>query len=137
MPGFAAFEREHLEGVLALCEQEGWGTLPADPERAARALTAPGVVTTVALEGHAVVGFAQMLSDGQVAAYLALLVVADGYRHRGIGRGLVEDCFRRSGAIRVDVLADTESDEFYHRFRHRSLPGFRLYPLVAAPDTNP
>ncbi len=134
MAAFLAFERGHLGGVLALCEDQKWPTLPADPERAAGALTAPGVVTTVALDGGVVVGFAQMLSDREVTAYLALLVVANDHRGRGIGRGLVEECFRRSGALRVDLLADTESDAFYRRFSHRSLSGFRLYAADGPAD---
>ena len=28
------FEPVHLGGVLALCEAEGWPSLPADPDRA-------------------------------------------------------------------------------------------------------
>lgn len=58
-----AFSEEDLSGVLCLCEAEGWPSFPADPEQALRALTAPGVVTVVAVENHAVVGFAQMGSD--------------------------------------------------------------------------
>jgi hypothetical protein len=34
--------------VLRLCESEGWLSFPADPARAVRALTAPGVITVVA-----------------------------------------------------------------------------------------
>lgn len=44
--------------------------MPSDAERAVRALTAPGVVTVVAVAGEEVVGFAQVLTDGEIQAYL-------------------------------------------------------------------
>ena len=44
------FRREHLDGVIALCQEEGWPTFPEDPGRALRALTAPGVKCVVAIE---------------------------------------------------------------------------------------
>ena len=69
-----------LAGVLRLCERENWPTLPKDPARADRALTALGVTTVVAIDERNVVGFAQLLSDGEVQAYLALIAVDPAYR---------------------------------------------------------
>ena len=126
--GFVAFTEEHLSGVLRLCEAEGWPTLPADPARALRALTAPGVVTVVAIEDGEVVGFAQMLTDGEIQAYLCDVAVATPVRGRGVGKKLVEEAFARSGAQRVDLLAVDESEDFYRSFRHRKMPGYRIYP---------
>lgn len=125
------FDDAHLGGVLALCRAEGWPSLPADPSRALRALRAPGVTSYVGLVDDRVVGFAQLLSDGEIQAYLALLLVADGERGTGLGRRLVRTCLERAGGVRVDLLADTASIGFYERFRHRSLPGYRIYPLEA------
>lgn len=122
------FTDEHLPGVLHLCEQEGWPSFPADPARAARALTAPGVVTVVAMENEEVCGFAQMLTDGEIQAYLCDVAVAVSARGRGVGRALVEAAFRRSGAQRVDLLSLDESEGFYRSFVHRTLPGYRIYP---------
>ena len=124
------FDEEHLPSVLRLCEGEGWPSFPADPARALRALTAPGVVSVVAVEGGEVVGFAQMLTDGAIQAYLCDLLVALAARGAGVGRALVAAAFARSGAKRVDTLALDESEGFYRAFRHRPLPGFRIYPLA-------
>jgi ribosomal protein S18 acetylase RimI-like enzyme len=124
----AAYAEEHLSGVIRLCEEEGWPMLPADPQRAGRALSAPGVVSVVAVEGGEVVGFAQVLTDGEIQAHLALLVVAKGTRRRGIGRALVEEAFGRSGAQRLDLFSETESEGFYRSFRHHVFPGYRIYP---------
>jgi len=125
---YVAFSESHLPGVIALCEAEGWPSFPADPARALRALTAPGVVAVVALDDGEVVGFAQMLTDGQIQAYLCDLAVATEARRAGVGRRLVEEAFARSGAQRVDLLALDESEEFYGSFDHRTMPGYRIYP---------
>ncbi|HLI01933.1 MAG TPA: GNAT family N-acetyltransferase, partial [Acidimicrobiales bacterium] len=97
------FEEGHLPGILQLCVELRWPSLPTDAGRALRALTAPGVTTVVAVAGAAAgdaagdgagaggqpVGFAEILSDGAIQAYLALLAVHAGWRRQGIGRRLV------------------------------------------------
>jgi ribosomal protein S18 acetylase RimI-like enzyme len=125
------FAAEHLDGVLALCRAEGWPSFPADPARALRSLTAPGVVALVAVDGTRVVGFAQALTDGALQAYLAQLATAADRRGEGIGRALVAEVLRRDGAIRLDLVTDS-AGEFYESLPHRKFTGYRLYP--AAPD---
>ena len=83
---FVAIRREHLAGVIELFREERWPAFADDPEATWRAMTAPGVTTMVAVDGERVVGVAQMLSDGQIQAHLSVIVVAEGYRRRGIGR---------------------------------------------------
>src|SRR4051794_9790053 len=128
------FSREHLEGVLSLCEAEGWPSFPEDPERAMRALTAPGVTTVVAINDDHVSGFAQMLSDGEIQAFLANLAVADGERERGVGRALVIEALRSAGGQRVDLLSEEGATPFYSSFPHFQKPGYRLYPFHADRD---
>jgi GNAT superfamily N-acetyltransferase len=125
-----AFGPGHLDAVVALCEAEGWPSLPADRGRAERALQAPGVTTLVALDDDAVVGFATMLSDGEIQAYLSLLVVARGRRGQGLGRRLVAATFAEAGGIRVDLLAEPGAEGFYEAMQHRTRRGYRLYPEV-------
>ena len=88
------YDRTYLSGILALCIAEGWMSFAADADRADRVLTAPGVTTAVAVDGAGgsgeVVGFAQMLSDGEIQAYLANLLVAEPRRGQGIARSLLE-----------------------------------------------
>ncbi|HWH10980.1 MAG TPA: GNAT family N-acetyltransferase [Solirubrobacteraceae bacterium] len=117
-----------MAGVLVLCEDEGWTTLSVDPERAERALSAPGVVTLVAVADGEVIGFAQALTDGAIQAYLCVLVVAPARRHEGIGRRLVSEILARSGAKRLDLLAANGTERFYASFPHRVSPGYRLDP---------
>jgi ribosomal protein S18 acetylase RimI-like enzyme len=128
------FAPEYLAGVLALTEAEGWPSFGADPERALRVLTAPGVYTLVALSEGRVIGLARALGDGELSAYLAELAVAPAYRGQGIGGRLIEAVFARCGAIRLDLLSEPESEGFYERRLHRRKPGFRLYPSQPSRD---
>jgi ribosomal protein S18 acetylase RimI-like enzyme len=98
-----------------------------DPQRTWRILTAPGVVTVVAADAGKVVGFAQAMTDGGVAAFLSLLLVAADCRRQGIGRRLVKKVFALTGAERMDLTTDS-APEFYRSFEHHEWHGFRLYP---------
>src|ERR1700677_2413169 len=100
----APFVPAQLDEVIRLCALEDWTTLTEDPARALRAFTAPGTVTLVALEDDGeLAGFAQMLSDGAVQAFLSRLLVAPGRRRSGVGRLLVEQALTASGALRADL----------------------------------
>lgn len=124
------FESGHLDGVIRLCEHQGWPSFAADPERALRVLTAPGVTTVVAVDRMGqVVGFAEMFSDGEIQAYLATLAVDESHRGSGIGSSLVREALRRAGAQRIDLLSEPDAIPFYERLPHSEKPGFRLYPF--------
>ena len=123
------FMEGHLDGVLRLCVAEDWPSFPDDPERAIRVLTAPGVTTVIALDNGRVVGFAELLSDGELQAYLANLAVDEGFRGRGTGRALVIEALRIAGGQRIDLLSEDKAVGFYERFPNFRKPGFRLYPF--------
>jgi GNAT superfamily N-acetyltransferase len=118
---------QDLADVITLCTAEPWPSYVEDPQRTWRALTAPGVITIVAAENERVVGFAQVLSDGQIAAFLSLLLVAADRRGQGIGTRLIREAFQRSGAQRMDLLTD-EAADFYRKFVHHEMVGFRIHP---------
>jgi GNAT superfamily N-acetyltransferase len=124
------YERAHLETLLALAEgAEFSSSFIADPERAHRALSAPGAVALVALGAGEPVGFSHAITDGAFQAYLALLFVAPGARGRGVGRALVDETIGRCGAIRLDLISTEEAEPFYRGFHHGGRwPGYRLYP---------
>jgi ribosomal protein S18 acetylase RimI-like enzyme len=120
------FAPEHTDQVSALCAAEGWSSWT--PERTRAALSAPGVIALVALDGERVIGAAELLTDGVVMGYLGLLLVAAEARGQGVGRSLVEELFHRSGLERLDLLAEEASTGFYEAaFEHRRKPGVRIY----------
>jgi len=124
------YERAHLDTILAIAEgAEFSSTFTADPERAHRALSAPGAVGLVALESGEPIGFSHTVTDGAFQAYLPLLLVAPGARGRGVGRALVDETIGRCGAIRLDLISTEDAEPFYRGFDHGGRwPGYRLYP---------
>ncbi len=123
------FETHDLAGVIALCAAEGWPSFPEDPARALRALTAPGVTTTVAAEGARIAGFAQLMSDGEIQAHLSLIAVDPAFRRQGIARRLLVLALERAGGSRIDLITDSAPD-FYAALPHRRLEGFRIWPQI-------
>jgi ribosomal protein S18 acetylase RimI-like enzyme len=120
------FERDHLDGALALFTAEGWDTYYEDPERTVRVLTAPGSTTLVAVEDGEVAGLVQLQSDGEIQAHLSALVVGEAWRGRGLARRLLRESLARAGGMRIDILSLAES--FYERLGADRRPGFRLRP---------
>lgn len=129
----SAYERGHLAAVIDLCQAEGWPSFPADPERAHRTMTAPGMTTVVAIEepGAGVVGFACLQSDGEIQTHLSLIAVEAGHRRRGIARTLIGQALVRAGGERIDLVTDS-AEAFYERLAHRRMAGYRIYPPVDA-----
>jgi predicted N-acetyltransferase YhbS len=117
----------HAEAVSALCIAEGWERWD-DPQRVARALTAPGVTTLVAIKDNLVVGAIQVLADGDINWIIGTLVVAASERGQGIGITLVSEAFGRTKAKRLDLLTEDERPHFYERLPGRPMVGFRLFP---------
>ncbi|HEU4949001.1 MAG TPA: GNAT family N-acetyltransferase [Kribbella sp.] len=119
------FEVVFAPGVAALASAEGWPTF-SDQVRVCRLFGAPGAVGRVAVRGDAVVGAAHALTDGW-HAYLTFLAVASDSRRHGVGRRLVAEVFRASGAERVDLLSTPAADGFYRGLPSQEFMGFRLY----------
>jgi GNAT superfamily N-acetyltransferase len=119
------FKRKHLSGVMELFAQERW-SYADDEQRTWRALTAPGSVTLIALLDEAVVGVAQVLGDGEIQAFLAVLLVAEAYRHTGVAKRLVAEALARTHCLRLDVISC--ADGFYERLGFKRVSGFRVTP---------
>jgi predicted N-acetyltransferase YhbS len=123
-PKVVMLEREHLPGVIELFAGERW-SYADDEQRAWRALAAPGTLSLVALASDlTVIGIAQVLSDGEIQAFLALLVVAPEHRRDGVARRLVEEARARTRCLRLDVISC--ADPFYEQLGFRRASGFRL-----------
>lgn len=114
--------RQHLDAVIGLLGAEGWSHAD-DPGRTWRALTAPGSTPLVAFAGEDLVGVAQVLSDGEIQAFLALLVVDRAHRRQGIARMLIDQAFERAGGRRLDLVSCANS--FYEALGYRRVSAFR------------
>jgi ribosomal protein S18 acetylase RimI-like enzyme len=119
---------EHVEGVMRLCEAEGWPSLLESSEKTWRVLTAPGVITVVAIDGRNLIGFAELQTDGEIHAHLSNIAVDATARRRGVGRRLIEDVFGRCAAKWIDLNSEAGAESFYESFGHRKFPGYRIYP---------
>jgi ribosomal protein S18 acetylase RimI-like enzyme len=124
------FERQHLEGALALFTAAGWETYFEDPARTERALCSPGSTTLVAVDDGVVAGLVQLQSDGEIQAHLSALLVGEPWRGRGISRTLLREALRRAGGMRMDIISAAES--FYSHLGAESKTGFRLRPSQLA-----
>jgi ribosomal protein S18 acetylase RimI-like enzyme len=140
-----SYEPRYLDALLALCRSEGWISFAANPDRAGRAMTGPGVTALVAIEREAdggaerAVGFSQAVGDGCFGGYLCMLLVDPATRGRGIGKALVERSLVESGVLRLDLLSSDRAMSLYERFPHNKIPGFRLYPdeSLRPPEADP
>lgn len=124
-----AYDRVHLDRVVALAAAEGWASYPEDPERAHRSFVAPGVTAVVALIDEEVVGIAVLQSDGEIQAHLSLLLVAPSHRRIGLGRRLLSEGSMRAGGQRIDLVTDS-AGAFYESLAHKRLSGYRIYPEI-------
>ncbi len=83
-----AIEPSHVEAARLLLAANGWAERVADPERF-RQLVSRSQRVFVALDADQVVGFIRAISDEMSNGYIAMLVVAESHRRRGVGRALV------------------------------------------------
>ncbi len=121
------FKTGHAEAVATLCRAEGWESWD-DADAVARALTAQGVTTLVALLDAEVVGAVEVISDREINWIIGMLIVAPEHRGTGIGTALVEAAFSETGARRLDLFTEDDGPRFYRRLPGREMVGFRLYP---------
>jgi predicted N-acetyltransferase YhbS len=121
------YSREYLDPIVRMCEGISFATSLSDPDRADRAMSAPGAVALVAVEDGELVGFSHSITDGALQAYLSMLLVSPDHQRRGIASALIEATMERSGAIRLDLVSSEEAEPLYRTFSFRRLPGYRLY----------
>jgi ribosomal protein S18 acetylase RimI-like enzyme len=134
-PRLQSFTRAYTPGVIDLLAAEGWDTYTVDPARTARALSAPGCTTLLALDGTSVVAIVQLQSDGEIQAHISALLVATAWRRRGLACQLLREALKRAGGIHIDVL--TRNSAFYESLGGQPRHGFRLTPEQLHLNPNP
>ena len=84
-----AIQPSEIEAARRLLAANGWAKRVADAEQF-RMLVARSQRALVAVDNGEVIGFARALCDETSNGYLAMLVVAQSHRRRGIGQALVK-----------------------------------------------
>jgi len=77
-----------IEAARELLAANGWAKRVSDPGKFER-MVAGSQRVLVAVEDGKVVGFVRALCDGVSNGYIAMLVVAESERRKGVGRALV------------------------------------------------
>jgi len=77
-----------IEPARRLLEASGWSHRVSNSDEF-RQLVLQSQRALVAVQDGEVIGFLRALTDGMANGYISMLVVAEGHRHRGIGRALV------------------------------------------------
>ena len=92
------------------------------------AATIAGSARVVGLYHHGEqVGFARVVSDGQIIAYLADVYVLEEHRGHGLGQAIVQAAIEGSGLHRCRWLLQTSgSQSLYERFDFTSLTDGRV-----------
>ena len=110
--------RDAIEGVSEADLEgffEGWPS-PPPPATHLRILRGSShVELAIDTDTSVVVGFANAVSDGVLAAYIPLLEVRPEYRGRGIGSELVRRLLGRLDLYMVDLVCDPALQPFYER----------------------
>lgn len=89
--------------LLELYDSVGWSAYTRDPTRLAAAVNASLAIVTARHDGR-LIGLARVVGDGLTIVYLQDILVASGYRRRGIGRELFERAFAPFDDVRQRVL---------------------------------
>ena len=124
---------EQLRGFFV-----GWPQHP-NPATHLRLLRGSHAVA-LAVADDKVIGFANAVSDGVLAAYIPLLEVLPDWQGRGIGRQLIAALMEQlSDLYMIDLVCDPDLEAFYAPLGFRALKGMahRNYEnQTGAPDND-
>jgi predicted N-acetyltransferase YhbS len=113
-----SFRTEPLEDVaplVRLLRSVGWDRRTRDPQRLQRAIAAThGMVG--AWDGDELVGFTRELGDGEMNAYLSMVVVDPRWQGFGIADRLVHALIDGRPDVRFTLAAADGVDAYYRRF---------------------
>ena len=102
----------------------GWGVLS---EEIARKSLATGIANTTAFEQGHVAGFGRVIGDGAIYFYIQDLIVAPGFRSKGLGtqilNHLIEQVkFIAAPGAAIGLMSAIGKEAFYSQFGFTSRP---------------
>jgi len=83
------FEPSDLNSVFRVLIANGWAHRIKSADYLRQLVQASQRTAVASLDGQ-VIGFARAISDGLSNGYLSMVVVAEPWRHQGVGRALVQ-----------------------------------------------
>jgi ribosomal protein S18 acetylase RimI-like enzyme len=113
-----AIRRDRLtdvEPLVRLLHSVGWDRRALDEPRLERAIAASHAMIG-AWDGDELVGFTRELGDGEMNAYLSMIVVDPRWQGYGIADRLVRAVMEGRSDVRFTLAAADGVDEYYRRF---------------------
>jgi GNAT superfamily N-acetyltransferase len=123
------------EGVLGLYRAAGWW-----PERTADQVRAVLQASPAvgAWHGQELIGFARAVTDGIMRAYVEDVIVAPGWRGRGVGRALLAGLTEQLGPVPVVTLfCSPDLVPYYEASSFRKTRQVVMHRNRPAPTTKP
>jgi GNAT superfamily N-acetyltransferase len=112
---FRANRLEDVAPLIRLLRSVGWDRRTQDPERMQRAIAATHAMVG-AWDGDELVGFSRELGDGEMNAYLSMVVVDPRWQGFGIADRLVHALIDGRPDVRFTLAAADGVDAYYRRF---------------------
>lgn len=111
---FRAITPNDYEAVRQFLAENGWEKRVADTEKFQKMMENASR-TVVAFEGKRIVGFARALCDDVSNGYIGTVAVAEDFRRKGVGRGLVERLMGDDKNITWVLRAGRGSEKFWRK----------------------
>jgi len=111
-------DEDHVAQLLQLFAREWW-TTRRGPDDVRRMLAGTSLVVAVVDDDDRLVGFGRAITDDTYLAVLLDVIVAPEYRHRGVGRSLVEALLAHpkvANVNSVELVCQPDVISFYERW---------------------
>ena len=102
----------NYDGLMQLFNQAGWSDKTSDLDRLQLMVENSQIVVTAWDEGR-MIGFARCVTDYVFNGQINNVIVDQGYRGRGIGKGLISRILNNSKKVTYILRGDPDNIKFY------------------------